>query len=397
MKMPVNVWKEVVKIQRDFLWSGLEKKRKINWVNWDTVTNSRCDGGLGVRDLRRVNLSLLAKWKWRFLNADCDSWKLVLQAKYGDLVASLHNQKLDNDARTASVWWKDIANLEGNDRWFSNTVVKKVGDGSSTAFWTDIWIGNVFLKDHFPRLFSVSSIKEAKVAGAGSWVNGRWCWSIAWRRNLSVWEDELHVQLMEILLGASLSMTKDKWVWSVEDDGVFSVKSCYSLLSRRAVSLVDIPAVHNFVFQRIWKSVAPLKVNAFFWQALIDKIPSRSNLFRRGVVQEVEDTYCNRCGVSIETTTQILLHCNLASTVWYRVCNWLGNSLVNPPNLFISYASFVGLPNTKKRRNGFALIWHTVIWVNWKALNDSVFNNKLSTVEEVVDLIKVTAWRWFLG
>jgi hypothetical protein len=80
-------------------------------VNWDTVTKSRCDGGLGVRDLRRVNLSLLAKWKWRFLNVDCDSWKLVLQAKYGDLTGSLHNQQLDNNVRMTSVWWKDIVNL----------------------------------------------------------------------------------------------------------------------------------------------------------------------------------------------------------------------------------------------------------------------------------------------
>jgi hypothetical protein len=227
-------------------------------------------------------------------------------------------------------------------------VVKKVGDGRLTAFWTDIWIGNVSLKDRFPRLFSVSSIQEAKVGSAGSWVNGRWCWAIAWRQNLFVWEDELRAQLMEILLGASLSMSEDKWVWSVEADGVFSVKSCYSLLSRRVLPLVDIPVVQKFVFQRIWKSGAPLKVNAFSWQALIDKIPSKSNLFRRGVVREVEETYCNCCGVSLETTTHILLHCNLASTVWYRVCNWLGNALVNPPNLFISYASFVGLLNTKK-------------------------------------------------
>jgi hypothetical protein len=250
MKMPVCVWKEVVKTQRDFLWSDLEKKRKISWVNWDTVTKSRCDGGLGVRDLRRVNLSLLAKWKWRFLNVDCDSWKLVLQAKYGDLTGSLHNQQLDNNVRMASVWWKDIVNLEANDRWFSNTVVKKVGDGRLTAFWTDIWISNVSLKDRFPRLFSVSSIQEAKVGSVGSWVNGRWCWAIAWRQNLFVWEDELRAKLMEILLGASLSMLEDKWVWLVEADGVFSVKSCYSLLSRRVLPLVDIPVVY-FTRQQI--------------------------------------------------------------------------------------------------------------------------------------------------
>jgi hypothetical protein len=129
-------------------------------------------------------------------------------------------------------------------------VVKKVGDGRLTAFWTDIWISNVSLKDRFPRLFSVSSIQEAKVGSAGSWVNGRWCWAIAWRQNLFVWEDELRAKLMEILLGASLSMLEDKWVWLVEADGVFSVKSCYSLLSRRVLPLVDIPVVY-FIRQQI--------------------------------------------------------------------------------------------------------------------------------------------------
>jgi hypothetical protein len=29
----------------------------------------------------------------------------------------------------------------------------------------------------------------------------------------------------------------------------------------------------------------------------------------------------------------------LASAVWYRVYSWLGFFLVNPPNLFISFAS----------------------------------------------------------
>jgi hypothetical protein len=32
MKMPVKVWKEVVSIQRNFLWGGLTKKRRISWV-----------------------------------------------------------------------------------------------------------------------------------------------------------------------------------------------------------------------------------------------------------------------------------------------------------------------------------------------------------------------------
>jgi hypothetical protein len=34
MKMPLKVWREVVKIQRTFLWGGLSKRSKTCWVSW---------------------------------------------------------------------------------------------------------------------------------------------------------------------------------------------------------------------------------------------------------------------------------------------------------------------------------------------------------------------------
>jgi hypothetical protein len=108
-------------------------------------------------------------------------------------------------------------------------------------------------------------------------------------------------------------------------------------------------------------------------------------------------TGCSFCGAANETPVHLLLHCNLASAVWYRVSCWLGFVLVNPPNLFISFASFLGNSNAKKRKKGFAVIWHAVLWVIWKVRNDRIFNNKLLTVEEVVDAVKLTAWRWYLG
>ncbi|KEH37841.1 transmembrane protein, putative [Medicago truncatula] len=61
-KLPVRVWKKVVRIQREFLWGG---GKKVNWVKWSTVCQPRAKGGLGVRDMRVVvNISLLAKWSW---------------------------------------------------------------------------------------------------------------------------------------------------------------------------------------------------------------------------------------------------------------------------------------------------------------------------------------------
>jgi len=38
-------------------------RRRLCWVKWSRVCQPRTIGGLGVRDIRLVNLSLLAKWR----------------------------------------------------------------------------------------------------------------------------------------------------------------------------------------------------------------------------------------------------------------------------------------------------------------------------------------------
>jgi hypothetical protein len=65
--MPVSVLKKVVRIQREFLWGGARGGKKISWVKWSVVCKDKNQGGLGVRDIKVVNLSLLSKWRWRLL------------------------------------------------------------------------------------------------------------------------------------------------------------------------------------------------------------------------------------------------------------------------------------------------------------------------------------------
>ena len=66
IKMPVVVWKKIVRLQREFLWGGVKRSRSIPWVSWSVVCQPKCEGRLGVRDLCQVNLALLAKWRWRY-------------------------------------------------------------------------------------------------------------------------------------------------------------------------------------------------------------------------------------------------------------------------------------------------------------------------------------------
>jgi hypothetical protein len=83
MKIPVIDWKRIRRIQRDFLWGCRGDRKKISWIKWDTICLPKNKGGLGVRDVRVVNISLLTKWRWRLLHEDHGVWKEVLKSKYG--------------------------------------------------------------------------------------------------------------------------------------------------------------------------------------------------------------------------------------------------------------------------------------------------------------------------
>lgn len=51
-----------------FLWGVSKGGIKVIWVKWEDVCESKSAGGLGVKDLRLVNVALLSKWTWRILS-----------------------------------------------------------------------------------------------------------------------------------------------------------------------------------------------------------------------------------------------------------------------------------------------------------------------------------------
>jgi hypothetical protein len=138
MKMPVQVRKKAVRIQRDFLWGGVNGKKKISWVKWKLVCQDKRKGGLGVRDLELVNLSLLAKWRWRLLHEeDSTLWKEVIVAKYGRFMVNNVNWMWEPTPYLASIWWKDIRDLEGcveSSNWLEETIVRRLGNGIHIRF-----------------------------------------------------------------------------------------------------------------------------------------------------------------------------------------------------------------------------------------------------------------------
>ena len=62
-RAPKTIINRLSSIQRQFLWGGKLEEKKIAWVSWTQCCAYRDVRGLGVKDLRILNNSLLIKWK----------------------------------------------------------------------------------------------------------------------------------------------------------------------------------------------------------------------------------------------------------------------------------------------------------------------------------------------
>jgi hypothetical protein len=134
-----------------------------------------------------------------------------------------------------------------------------------------------------------------------------------------------------------------------------------------------------------WECLIPSKVVAFSWQLFHDRIPTRVNLFRRGVLNQASGVNYVWCVHSPESANQLFLHCNLAHRVWYEVFKWLGVVIVMPPSIMSLFASFSDEAKNKRIRRGFRF---------WRARNNVIFNNINKEPLEIVEDIKVLSCRW---
>ncbi|CAN4101781.1 unnamed protein product [Withania somnifera] len=141
--IPTEVLKQVDKIRRDFLWEGNNSSYKLYPIIWDIVTQSKCNGGLGIRYLPNHNKCLLMKWIWRLCTR-------VVNAPYG--VGPWKFSKLDTE--------------------FSQQVHFKPGNGAHSSLWKDKWLNNTAFMDVHPSIFNISRDKNSTTAPKRS--NNNW-------------------------------------------------------------------------------------------------------------------------------------------------------------------------------------------------------------------------------
>jgi len=278
---------------------------------------------------------------------------------------------------------------EGVGNSFEGNIRRLVGDGRSTYFWLDHWVGEVPLRYKFPRLFALalkkeSTVEEMKRVGWGEGVEEN-----SWRRHLLAWEEdcvrECSLLLHNTVLQANVT---DKWRWLLDPIHGYSVRDAYGYITnsgdQRDSNHVD----------DVWHRYILVKVSLFVWRLLQNRLPTRDNLVRRNIFQHMDSLCIVGCDV-VESATHLFLDCGTSNHLWTQVRNWLGISTVFPNEIrdhLHQFSYMAGLPRcTHSFLKG---IWFACVWIIWKDRNDRIFNNADSNPYALFEKVKLHSFLW---
>jgi len=72
---PKGILQAMGQLMHKFLWQGGNSNhKKFHLVNWETITQLKSRGGLGIRDPKITNSIMGSKLLWRLISGDNDWW-----------------------------------------------------------------------------------------------------------------------------------------------------------------------------------------------------------------------------------------------------------------------------------------------------------------------------------
>nr|GEV97633.1 RNA-directed DNA polymerase, eukaryota, reverse transcriptase zinc-binding domain protein [Tanacetum cinerariifolium] len=274
-KVPKAVLNSMEVIRRDFFNGIREGEMKIAWIKWTKVLASKNNGGLEVSSFYALNRSLLFKWVWRFLTHDNSLWTRVIHAIHG---SSRQVLSASHPSLRRSII-KEVNALKDQGIDFISHCKLRVGNGRSTMFWKDLWIGDSPLCLAFPRLYALDNNKEGTVADK---LN-----------------DSFTVSFRRVVLGL-----EGRWFFCVKDARI--------LLDDTFLPKDDVPTG--------WVKTIPIKINIFAWNVSLDRLPTRVNLIQRGIL--VSPVTCPICRTALEDLSHLLFCCDMAAAISRSICKW---------------------------------------------------------------------------
>ncbi|GKC96852.1 hypothetical protein Tco_1162294 [Tanacetum coccineum] len=147
---------------------------------------------------------------------------------------------------------KTIGNRKSKNADLMEFCKKVIGNGYNSSFWHEKWLGEECFKVRFNRLFNLELNKDVSVGQ--KLQNSNWVFTFR-RRPKGGSEECQWIEFSQLLSSVVLSSASDRWSWSLNGDGVFSVKS--------AREIIDNHVLANSTSTTRWSKLLPIKVNVF--------------------------------------------------------------------------------------------------------------------------------------
>ena len=171
-------------------------------------------------------------------------------------------------------------------------------------------------------------------------------------RNLRDWH-----RIVASLQDINLQGERDKFRWTLNSSGTFSVRSMYAALINNGVR----------VSQDIWQVKIPSKIRIFLWYLKRGVILTKDNLARRNWNGDKSCAFCH-CP---ETIQHLFFQCTYAKFLWRAVHLMFG---LPPPlsidDLFVNWSK----RGSKLYNSLFLTAASALCWTIWITRNEVVFD-----------------------
>ncbi|KAL8479813.1 hypothetical protein ACS0TY_026671 [Phlomoides rotata] len=257
-------------------------------------------------------------------------------------------------------WLDSVEGKEG--RGVRQDVLRMVGEGRETKFWSDIWVGTESLGKTFNRLFRLSCQQEKNIGEMGGWGESGWKWSLIWRRGLRISEQVLLNELMLHLSRVTLRQgEEDVWRWRHSRNGLYSTATAYQKFRQRDETKTEDHKLKS-AFDKLWKSYAP--------SYIIDSQRKKGcNAWASYQVRAKSNVNCEES----ENSSHLLINCRIVHNIWSKIHEWTG---VTMHSIIMGYG--------KKERIA------STIW----SRNKATFNEEAPNINKMIVEIKARSWNW---
>jgi len=173
----------------------------------------------------------------------------------------------------------------------------------------------------------------------------------------------------------------DSWIWKAGGFQTFAVNSAYIQVRKDKVG------EFSPVYSKLWRCKVLPSALITAWRVMENKIATRANLERRGVV--VENSLCCLCGKVEGSSSHLFSGCDFAWRVWSLCCEWLGVSFVIHKDPMVNFLQFRLCQTSDSVNDVWGAIWVSVVSEIWKHRNSVIFDRGVVDALEVFALVQV--------